>query len=134
MRRISPGNPRGAQGPWPAVAESRSGHLLAHPVIELRDHPRLSYRGMHSWPPLWTQRGTNGNKTLRGEVGILRQVNGDSRSNRRCFLVIEHEGERYVGTLLFDDHVFCWLVSKVLKTHIGWPIKDIGALDMSFTL
>jgi hypothetical protein len=47
--------------------------------------------------------------------------------------VIEHEGERYIGALLLDDHTFCWLVSKVLKTHIGCSIKEIGALDMSFS-
>jgi hypothetical protein len=103
-------------------------------VVALRDHPLMQYRGARNWPPVWSQAGTNGKKTATGEVGILKQVNGDSRSNKRCFLVIEHEGERYIGALLFDDAIFCWLISRVLKSHIGWSVKDLGELDLSFTL
>jgi hypothetical protein len=94
----------------------------------------MKYRGIPNWPPIWTQAGTERNKVASGEVGILKQANGDSRSSTRCFLVIEHEGERYIGALLFDDHIFCWLVLQVLKSHIGRSIKDLGDLDLSFTL
>jgi hypothetical protein len=103
-------------------------------VVALRDHPLMQYRGARNWPPVWTQAGTNGKKTATGEVGRLKQVNGDSRSNKRCFLVTEHEGERYIGALLFDDAIFCWLISRVLKSHIGWSVKELGDLDLSFTL
>ena len=102
--------------------------------VELRDHPSMQYRGMRNWPPVWTQAGTTGNKSARGEIGVLKQVNGDRRSTQRFYLVIEHEGERYVGALLFDDTAFGWFISKVLRSHIGWPIKNIGALDLSFSL
>jgi len=102
--------------------------------VALREHPQMQYRRVRNWPPVWTQQGTGRNKTLVGELGVLRQVNGDSRSATRCFLVIEHEGERYIGALLFDDHIFCWLVLQVLKSHIGWSIKALGDLDLSFTL
>jgi hypothetical protein len=108
--------------------------IPSRPLLQLRDHPQMKYRGLRNWPPVWTQTGTGGNRNATGELGILRQVNGDSRSKRRCFLVIEHEGERYIGALLFDDHVFCWLISKVLRSHLGWSIKDVGDLDLSFTL
>jgi hypothetical protein len=104
------------------------------PLVDLRDHPLMRYRGMRNWPPVWTQAGTTGNKSARGELGVLKQVNGDRRSTQRFYLVIEHEGERYVGALLFDDSVFGWFISKVLRSHIGWPIKNIGALDLSFSL
>jgi hypothetical protein len=102
--------------------------------VELRDHPLMQYRGMRNWPPVWTQAGTAGDKSARGELGVLKQVNGDRRSSQRFYLVIEHEGERYVGALLFDDAVFGWFISKVLRSHIGWPIKNISALDLSFSL
>jgi hypothetical protein len=102
--------------------------------VELRDHPLMQYRGTRNWPPVWTQAGTVGNKSARGEVGVLKQVNGDRRSTQRFYLVIEHEGERYVGALLFDDAAFGWFISKVLRSHIGWPIKTIGSLDFSFSL
>ena len=94
----------------------------------------MQYRGLPNWPPRWTQTGTERNKVLSGEIGILKQANRDSRSARRCFLVIEHEGERYVGALLFDDQIFCWLVLRLLRSHIGWSIEDLGDLDLSFTM
>jgi hypothetical protein len=47
---------------------------------------------------------------------------------------MEYEGERYMGALLFDDPVFCWLICQVLVSHVGWSVKDVGDLDLSFTL
>jgi len=47
---------------------------------------------------------------------------------------MEHEQERHIGAILFDDSTFCWLIFNVLKSHLGWPIKDIDDLDLSFTL
>jgi hypothetical protein len=29
---------------------------------------------------------------------------------------------------------FCNLFNSIFQSHIGWPIKDIGDLDLSFTL
>ena len=67
-------------------------------------------------------------------IGILRQVNGEDGFCTRCFLVIEHDGQRYVGALLFDDAMFCGFITKFLQSYIGLPIKDIGDLDISFTV
>ena len=64
----------------------------------------------------------------------MKQVNGDRRSTQRFYLVMAHEGERYIAPLLFDDPVFGWFLSKVLRSHIGWSIQDIGSLDLSFSL
>lgn len=69
-----------------------------------------------------------------GEIGILRQVNGEDGFCTRCFLVIEHDGQRHVGALLFDDAMFCGVITKFLQSYIGLPIKDIGDLDISFTV
>lgn len=90
--------------------------------------------GAHNWPPVWTQSGCHGNKTLRGEIGFLRQVSGDLRSTRRYYLLIDHQGERYMGAMLFDDPVFGRLIAQVLREHLDWPIQQIGGLDLSFTL
>lgn len=120
------------------VPDSRNAPLqqprMPRTVVELRDHPSMQYRGERSWPPIWIQSGTGGNKTARGELGMLKQLNGDNRSSQKFYLVIEHEGERYIGTLRFDDAVFGWFISKVLRSHIGWGIEDIGSLDLSFSL
>jgi hypothetical protein len=39
-----------------------------------------------------------------------------------------------MGALLCDDDAFCSLVTKLLKDQIGRSIKDIGDLDLCFTL
>ena len=104
----------------------------ASAYLALRDHPQMQYRGAVNWPPMWTQAGTGRDKSTSGEVGILRQVNGDSRASTQCYLVIEHEAERYVGAMVFDNPAFCRLVYRILKSHIGTSIKTLGDLNFSF--
>ncbi|MGZ8495438.1 MAG: hypothetical protein ACXWWP_06020 [Candidatus Binatia bacterium] len=99
--------------------------------MALREHPQMQYRGAANWPPMWTQAGTGRDKTASGEVGILRQVNGDSRVSTQCYLVIEHEAERYVGAMVFDNPAFCRLVYRILKSHIGTSIRALGDLNFS---
>jgi hypothetical protein len=107
---------------------THSDYILA---MQLRDHPLMSYRTVRNWPPTWTRSGEH---IITGEIGILKQVNGDSALCNRCFLVIEHKGLRYVGALLFSDVMFCLSIRKLLKNYIGQPIKEIGDLDLSFIL
>ena len=96
----------------------------------LRDHPLMSYRGMASWPPVWCRKGE---QTLSGEIGIL--VNADSdRSGKKSYLTIDFENRRYLGTLLFSEEKMCWFITRALKNRLGLSIKEIGDLDMSFTL
>jgi hypothetical protein len=105
--------------------------------MELRSHPLMQYRGVSNWPPTWVQAiSPMENKKLRGEIGVLNEV-GSPRSislMTACHITIEYELERYVGTLLFDDPAFCFLISKVLSNHLGWSIEDIGSIDLSFAL
>lgn len=103
----------------------------ASAYLALRDHPQMQYRGAANWPPMWTQAGTGRDKSTSGEVGILRQVNGDSRVSKQCYLVMEHEAERYVGVLVFDNPAFCRLVYRILKSHIGTSIRALGDLNFS---
>ena len=69
----------------------------------LRDHPLMTYRGLHNWPPVWSC--TDGrNQHPKGEVGTLKAVfRSDMQPPNRCFLLISHEGSEYLGCLLFDD-------------------------------
>jgi len=99
--------------------------------MKLRNHPLMSHDALASWPPVWSRSGNDGRI---GEIGILRQVNNGADICTRCFLVIEHEGHRYVGALLFDDARFCGFVTRFLQAHVGRAIKEIGDLDLSFTL
>jgi len=106
--------------------------------MELRSHPLMSYRGISNWPPAWTMRGggqENSKNILRGEIGTLEQVVHSSiEPDARIFLVIQFAGKSYMGTLLFKDAVFCQLSAGVLEAHLGKTIKEIGDLELSYTL
>jgi hypothetical protein len=98
--------------------------------VKLRDHPLMSYRGMANWPPVWCR---TGEQHLTGEIGTL--VNADSdRTGKKCYLTIAFENQRYLGTLLFSDDRMCWFVTRTLKNRIGLSIKEIGDLDLTYTL
>ena len=94
----------------------------------------MSHRSQRNWPPVWTQVIDDERKTLRGELGILKYVHANTRISNKCFLVIEHASEKYVGCLIFDDNTFCRQVAALLQLNIGRPIRDIGDLDLSQTL
>jgi hypothetical protein len=101
-------------------------------AMTLREHPLMSRNGISNWPPVWIQ-ARDGRHTLRGEIGKLRELLAETKRNR-SFLVIEHNQERYVGALFFDDNQFCCLICQLLHSYIGHSIKEIGALDLSSTL
>jgi hypothetical protein len=103
-------------------------------LVKLRDHPLLSLHGTPNWPPMWSKTNKSGNKTITGELGILRQVNRTAKSTKRCYLTIEHERERYLGILVFNNPASCAKISAVLENHIGRSIKEIGDLALSSTL
>jgi hypothetical protein len=109
----------------------------------LRDHPLMSYRGVPSWPPVWTwvswvnrpDADVPENKTIKGEVGILiwASLTGIQPPDR-CYLLINHEGSSYMGCLLFDDPTFCRYVVNLLKDYSDRPIAEIGSIDLAHTL
>src|SRR5262245_42478459 len=102
-------------------------------LMELRDHPLMVYRSIRNWPPIWTKKSRP--ITLRGEIGTLnRVVLTRIEPPKKCFLFIDFNGESYTGTLIFDDASFCRQISDLLRQHSGKSIKDIGDLDLSFTL
>src|SRR5262245_49305882 len=106
----------------------------------LRDHPLMMYNGIRSWPPVWVWRGGDANTYPKGEVGILLDVAlcGISLSgippNSRCFLIMDHLGAEYICTLLLNDGVFCRLVFDVLLQNRFKPLREIGAIDLSYSL
>jgi hypothetical protein len=101
----------------------------------LRDHPLMQYRGLPSWPPIWTWPDGVENNRPRGEIGILRSVRESLvQPANRCFLYIDHEGSSYIGCLLIEDHTFCGQIVKLLKGYCNRPIAEIGSLDLSHTL
>jgi hypothetical protein len=99
--------------------------------MHLRDHPLMHSGSSPNWPPVWT-RVTKDAQVLTGEIGILKKVVRET--DRKCCLLIDHEGGRYFGSLVFDDAMFCQIVQRILKDHIDQAIDKIGDVDLSFTL
>jgi hypothetical protein len=98
----------------------------------------MVYRGISNWPPTWTKSGgalDRAKDILRGEIGVLdRVIPSAIEPHARIFLVIQFAGSSYMGTLLFQDAVFCRHITAVLQTQVGKTIKEIGVLDLSYTL
>jgi len=65
-----------------------------------------------------------------GEVGILKEVLMNDAFNSEVFLIIEHDGRGYIGSLTFEDSWFCSQVYSLLKGHVGRQIKEIGSLEL----
>jgi len=95
----------------------------------------MNYRGIPNWPPVWTNgKQPSGVKKIEGEIGILKYVMVHDQMPNRIFLFIEHEGKVYTGCLLFNDRSFRQELQTILETQIGATIKEIGDLDLSYTL
>ena len=58
----------------------------------------------------------------------------DIGRSTKCFLIIEHDGEQYVGTLLISDAAANAFFYRFLQGQTGRTIKDIGELEVSHTL
>ena len=102
----------------------------------LRDHPLMAYEGVPSWPPAWFRRVHGYENTHpTGEVGILKDVLPSTLPAAKiCFLIIEHGGAEYIGTLLLSDPVFCREIWTILVQNRGKTIQEIGDIDLSYTL
>jgi hypothetical protein len=99
----------------------------------LRDHPLMMFQGNRSWPPDWLWRDGYDDSHPRGEVGILKNVIPSTTADG-CFLIMEHCGAEYMGVLLLSDPAFCGEIYRVLIQHCGETIREIGDIDLSYTL
>lgn len=98
----------------------------------LRDHPLMRYRGVPSWPPVWTWVSGAANKRPEGEIGILRDVvPSNIEPADRCFIHVEIDEASYMGCLLIDDTAFCRQVVDLLLANRNRPISEIGSLDLA---
>ncbi len=103
--------------------------------MRLRDHPLMTYRGIRSWPPVWTWVGGADNTRPEGEVGVLTEAKASRiEPPDRMFLYMEHQNASYIGCLLVDDQTFCRQICALLQNWCGRSIEDIGACDLSYTL
>jgi hypothetical protein len=109
--------------------------LSAGRVMKLRDHPLMTRKsGIRSWPPTWTSARLAAAEGPIGEVGTLQQALLNNLMSTRIFLLINYQGSRYMGSMAFDNPEFCSEIYAVLNSHVGCSIKEIGDLDLSYTL
>ena len=101
--------------------------------MELRNDPRMNYKTMPSWPPIWLERYAEHYSVRSGEIGILTHV-GAVPGGNKCFLYITHDELPYIGSLMFNDATFCRFIVQLMKVNVGKSIGDIGSLDLSRTL
>ena len=94
--------------------------------MKLREHPSMTFRNAPNWPPLWL--GTQSHPHLG--MSVLKHVIPDQRRPNKCFLVVEKNGQGYVGLLEFDDPRLCARLSKILLQHTDRTIRDIGDIDL----
>jgi hypothetical protein len=90
--------------------------------------------GFKTWPPLWTTTHHDQNDKPTGEIGTLEQVIVHELLDNKIFLFILFQSFRYMGFMSFDDLAFCSQIHTLLKANIGRSLKEIGDVDLSFTL
>ena len=99
--------------------------------MKLRDDLLMCYRGVSNWPPAWVGRDAQQSQQLGGEIGILKNViQSKIKPLNRLYLTIEHEGEEYLGALLFDDQFACRRTYKLLLRYRGELIHKIGEIEV----
>ncbi len=97
--------------------------------MRLRDHPKLKWYGLRSWPPLWGGSYGIGQKFAIGEVGVLKDVQFREAfvsMPPRLNIVIEYEGGTHSALLLLEDVSFMEPLYRRLRECIGLRIHEIG--------
>jgi hypothetical protein len=80
----------------------------------------MSYRSIPNWPPLWTTTRFENHSRPTGEVGTLEEAVMTDLFDNKVFLLMRNiDGNRYLGSLLFDDSVFCRQVFRFSKIQSG---------------
>jgi hypothetical protein len=97
--------------------------------MELRNYPLMSFCSLRNWPPNWAW--VEGEKKARvsGEVGRLVKIVPSLLEDGPLYLTMEHEGNRYIGVLLFDDRILRGRVCDFLRNFCGYTIAEIGSVD-----
>jgi hypothetical protein len=106
-------------------------NILLEAIMLLRNHPLMSYKGVPSWPPVWTWTYGEDDKRPKGEIGVFRRVvRSNIQPSNRCFLFIDYEESSYIGGLMVDDSLFCDQITKLLQGCCNRPIAEIGGLEL----
>lgn len=98
-----------------------------------RDHPKLRYHGVPTWPPEWGGVCGSCGSTPRGEAGILldvKKVDEDSLYPEHLILTVEHDGREYFGGLWIEEPESLEKFYDLLKENLGKKIEEIGKMEI----
>jgi hypothetical protein len=101
--------------------------------MQLRHHPFMSHKGRPIWPPHWSWvSGPDHKLKPVGEVGALENVQGSHVLKGALFLTVAMlDGNRYVGSLNFDNEAFAQNVRSLLYDHVGETLQRIAQIDIT---
>src|SRR5206468_12450942 len=54
------------------------------------------------------------------------------RAANRILMVIEHENDRYVGCVPFDNYFFCRMILTLLEDCHSRSLREIGELELFY--
>jgi hypothetical protein len=91
---------------------------------------KITHQGHPVWPPIWDKCKDTA-KTVTGEVGVLKFVHAQAEVSSKCYIVMDCEGEKYVGELVFHDRTSCQRIAFLLRSSIGRSIKETGDIDIA---
>jgi hypothetical protein len=101
--------------------------------MQLRQHPKMRWEGYSNWPPMCGGATGPGVVMPIGEEGNLievREFEDDSYGPHRLLVTVEHLGNRFQGSIPFDDQDFMKKLSKLLTNHRGRSLSEIGAVEI----
>ena len=93
----------------------------------------MKWEGFSHWPPMWAGSYDPGDIFPVGEEGVLIDVKitgAESTMPLHLTLRIEHRGNTSSGLLCCDETEIIPRLHEILKACIGWPIGQIGDLDV----
>lgn len=105
--------------------------------MELREHPRLSFRDGRAWPPTWMKMHEGGAKNreiLEGEIGLLKDVLYYPNQPSHLFLIMGHEGSEYMSCISLSDPPSGEKIARILQRYCGLSMELIGSLNVSENL
>ena len=95
----------------------------------LRDHPKLNWHGIRTWPPRAGGSHQTGERYLTPGEGKLADVKlweEDYAGPRRLGVTIEYGGLKYSGQVPADEPEVVTHLYEFLKRQVDRPLRDIG--------
>jgi hypothetical protein len=95
----------------------------------LRDHPKLRWQGISTWPPQCSGSYGRGDKFPalgQGKLAGVKILAEDYIGPRRLGVTIEHGGMMSSGQVPADDPEVVTRLYEFLKDRIGQPLGKIG--------